>query len=160
MVFLWVPAFFVFGPLGRFFVKKKRTCFCRLRCRYFAVSGRPGEYASLVRRWSVEGYAGEGDLFLCRAVLHALSFDRWGSRELQHHSIIACYGFGRLGARLCGGDPLVVCCVLCVCSVWSVWSMCCVCSVPCVICVLCVQYVVSFPLGADCVSKYGCVLQQ
>eukprot|EP00752_Nemacystus_decipiens_P014330 g12749.t1 len=44
--------------------------------RYFAVSGCPAEYAELLKQWSAMGYPGERDLFICRAVLHALSYDR------------------------------------------------------------------------------------
>ncbi|CAM9200608.1 unnamed protein product [Ectocarpus sp. 12 AP-2014] len=44
--------------------------------RYFAVSGCPTEYAALVKQWSAKGYPGETDLFICRAVLHTLSYDR------------------------------------------------------------------------------------
>ncbi|CAN0430369.1 unnamed protein product, partial [Laminaria digitata] len=46
--------------------------------RYFAVSGCPTEYAGLVQQWSKQGYPAERDLFLCRAVLHTLSYDRCG----------------------------------------------------------------------------------
>ncbi|CAM9373565.1 unnamed protein product [Pylaiella littoralis] len=44
--------------------------------RYFAVSGCPTEYAALVKQWSAKGYLGERDLFICRAVLHTLSYNR------------------------------------------------------------------------------------
>ncbi|CAM9291330.1 unnamed protein product [Scytosiphon promiscuus] len=44
--------------------------------RYFAVSGCPTEYAALVEQWSAKGYPGERDLFVCRAVLHTLSYNR------------------------------------------------------------------------------------
>ena len=34
------------------------------------------EHAALVQRWSGEGYAGEADLFECRAVLHLMAINR------------------------------------------------------------------------------------
>lgn len=57
--------FFFFGACERCLV-----------CRYFAVSGCPTEYAALVKQWAAKGYPGERDLFICRAVLHTLSYDR------------------------------------------------------------------------------------
>ncbi|CAM9117702.1 unnamed protein product [Choristocarpus tenellus] len=44
--------------------------------RYYAVSGAPREHSSVLLRWSKMGYKGERDLFLCRAVLCTLSFNR------------------------------------------------------------------------------------
>lgn len=40
------------------------------------MSGCPAEYAALLKQWSIKGYPGERDLFICRAVLHTLSYDR------------------------------------------------------------------------------------
>ncbi|CAM9626949.1 unnamed protein product [Discosporangium mesarthrocarpum] len=44
--------------------------------RYFAVSGKPLEHGAMLQKWGEAGYRGERDLFLCRAVLYTLSFNR------------------------------------------------------------------------------------
>lgn len=46
--------------------------------RYFAVSRKPKDYAEMMQEWSNKGYPGERDLFICRAVLHALSTNSRG----------------------------------------------------------------------------------
>lgn len=52
--------------------------------QHFCQADCPAEYAELVRRWQQEGYAGEADLFVARAVLHLLSIGKADqARELH-----------------------------------------------------------------------------
>lgn len=74
-------------------------------CRYFAVSGRPDEYAALVRQWSSRGYAGERDMFLSRAVLHTLSCNRYDTHE-RFRLMKVVEGVPSLAG-------VVLCCTLC-----------------------------------------------